>query len=117
MVRSEGMAFSPWNVLASGKIRTDAEEQARRKTGEHGTKFPCLPDSIFVLMDILSLGRVVQSAAWERTETERVVCKVLEEIGKEVGAKSIQAGMTCNMRNETGFLTIFSLPKKLRLHT
>ena len=37
MARSEGMALAPWNVLASGKIRTNEEEQKRRETGEHGT--------------------------------------------------------------------------------
>ena len=37
MVKSEGMAIAPWNVLAAGKIRTDAEEEERRKTGENGT--------------------------------------------------------------------------------
>ena len=30
---------------------------------------------------------------WERTETERDVSRVLEEVAAEVGAKSIQAGM------------------------
>ena len=37
MARSEGMALMPWNVLASGKIRSDAEERRRRETGENGT--------------------------------------------------------------------------------
>ena len=36
MARAEGMALAPWNVLAEGKIRSDAEEQKRRETGEHG---------------------------------------------------------------------------------
>lgn len=31
-----GMALSPFNVLAGGKIRTDAEEERRRLTGENG---------------------------------------------------------------------------------
>ena len=30
---------------------------------------------------------------WERTEEERKVCKVLEEVAAEVGAPNIQAGM------------------------
>ena len=29
---------------------------------------------------------------WERTETERKVARVLEEVAGEVGAQSIQAG-------------------------
>lgn len=36
MVRAEGMALAPFNVLAAGKIRSDAEEQKRRETGEKG---------------------------------------------------------------------------------
>ncbi len=34
-----GMALSPWNVLAAGKIRTDEEEEKRRQTGENGRSF------------------------------------------------------------------------------
>ena len=36
MARSEGMALAPWDVLGSGKFRTDEEERKRRETGEHG---------------------------------------------------------------------------------
>ena len=36
MAKEEGMAICPWNVLAAGKIRTDAEEEARLKSGELG---------------------------------------------------------------------------------
>ena len=36
MCRAEGMALAPWNVLAAGRIRTDEEEEQRRKTGENG---------------------------------------------------------------------------------
>lgn len=32
-----GMALAPWDVLGGGKIRSDAEEQRRRETGEKGT--------------------------------------------------------------------------------
>lgn len=31
-----GLALAPWSVLAAGKIRTDEEEERRRKTGEKG---------------------------------------------------------------------------------
>lgn len=64
------MALAPWNVLAAGKIRTDAEEEKRRETGERGR----------------------QGDAWERTEDERKVASALEEVQKQVGARSIQAG-------------------------
>ncbi|RDX42505.1 aryl-alcohol dehydrogenase [Lentinus brumalis] len=70
MAKEEGMAIAPWNVLAAGKIRTDAEEQARRETGEKGRSF---------------LGR-----DWERSENEKRVAKVLEEVAADVGASTIQ---------------------------
>ncbi|KAF8550052.1 Aldo/keto reductase [Imleria badia] len=51
MARMEGMALAPWNVLAAGKLRTDAEEERRRQTGEK--------------------GRILFTADWERTPVER----------------------------------------------
>ncbi|OJT14737.1 Aryl-alcohol dehydrogenase [NADP(+)] [Trametes pubescens] len=71
MARAEGMALAPWNVLAAGKIRTDEEEERRRKTGEKGRQLRALP--------------------WERNETERKVAKVLEGVAAKVGASNIQA--------------------------
>ena len=67
----QGMAIAPWNVLAAGKIRSDAEEEARRQTGENGRTL---------------------WADWERTPTERKVCSALEKVAEEVGAKNIQSG-------------------------
>ena len=32
MAKDEGMAICPWNVLAAGRIRTDAEEEDRKST-------------------------------------------------------------------------------------
>ena len=32
------------------------------------------------------------AASWERTENERKICKALEEVAKQVGAKNIQSG-------------------------
>ncbi|KAM5545954.1 hypothetical protein V8D89_000080 [Ganoderma adspersum] len=71
MALSEGLALAPWNVLAAGRIRTDEEEERRRQTGEN--------------------GRTMSRPDWERTEPERKLCKALEEVQKQVGAKSIQA--------------------------
>ncbi|KAI0074597.1 aryl-alcohol dehydrogenase [Panus rudis PR-1116 ss-1] len=71
MAREEGLALAPWDVLAGGKIRTDAEEQQRRETGEK--------------------GRFTYGPEWERTEHERNVCLALEKVAKEVGTDSIQA--------------------------
>ena len=72
MCRAEGMALAPWNVLAAGRIRSDAQEEERRKTGEK--------------------GRTMLSPNWERTEEEKRVARVLEEVAAEVGAPTIQAG-------------------------
>ena len=69
MVRSEGLALAPFGVLGSGKIRTNAEEARRRETGEK--------------------GRTISGSNWERTPEQKKVCDVLEEIGKELGTKSI----------------------------
>ncbi|RDX48608.1 Aldo/keto reductase [Lentinus brumalis] len=71
MARAEGMALSPWNVLAGGLIRTDEEEERRRQTGEKGDSWT--------------------TVEWERTEDQRKVCKALEEVAKQVEARSIQA--------------------------
>jgi aryl-alcohol dehydrogenase-like predicted oxidoreductase len=71
MARAEGLALAPWDVLGGGKIRSDAEEARRRETGEK--------------------GRTVYGPDWERTEQERKVCAVLEQVAKEVGAENITA--------------------------
>ncbi len=36
---------------------------------------------------------------WERTEAERKISKALEEVAKQVGAKSIQAGQSTHAEN------------------
>ena len=72
MARAEGLALAPWGVVGGGKIRSDAEEARRRETGEK--------------------GRMLLTPDWERTEDERKVCLVLEEVAKEVGVESITSG-------------------------
>ena len=69
------MALAPWNVLAGGKIRTDEEEEKRRQTGEKGR----------------TLG--LASSNWERNEKEKMVCKALEKVAAEIGAKHITSGI------------------------
>ncbi|CAK5265847.1 unnamed protein product [Mycena citricolor] len=71
MVRAHGMALAPWNVLAQGKLRTDAEEEARRVSGEK--------------------GRTLFSADWERNEDEKKMSHALEKVAGEIGAKSISS--------------------------
>ncbi|KAJ7575152.1 Aldo/keto reductase [Mycena floridula] len=69
MARAEGLALAPWGVLAGGKIRTDAEEQRRKESGEN--------------------GRTMMGPDWERTDKEKQVCKVLEEIAAEIGVSTL----------------------------
>ncbi len=63
------MALAPFNVLDQGKVRTDAEEEERRKSGAQ--------------------GRPSYNGQWERTEDQKKVCYALEKVATEVGAKSI----------------------------
>ncbi|KAI0370471.1 aryl-alcohol dehydrogenase [Pilatotrama ljubarskyi] len=84
MCRHEGMALAPWGVLAGGKLRTDAEEEERRKTGEK--------------------GRTAFGPDWERNETEKKVSKVLEEVAAQVGAKSIQAVAVAYVMQKTPYV-------------
>ncbi|TFK26137.1 aryl-alcohol dehydrogenase [Coprinopsis marcescibilis] len=68
MARHEGMALAPFNVLATGKLRSDSEEEARLKSGEN--------------------GRAVLNQDWKRNDTEKAMARALEKVAKEVGAKS-----------------------------
>ncbi|KAF9465769.1 arylalcohol dehydrogenase [Collybia nuda] len=69
MARSEGMALAPWDVLAGGKFRTDADEEERRKQGEYRTMMP----------------------GWERNDKEKKVSEVLGKVAGEVGTKHLTA--------------------------
>ncbi|KAI0790736.1 aryl-alcohol dehydrogenase [Abortiporus biennis] len=83
MAKAFGMALAPFNVLAGGKIRSDAEEQKRRETGEKGRTW---------------LGN------WERTETEIAVSHGLEKVAKEIGAKSINAVAIAYVMQKTPYV-------------
>ena len=74
MARDEGLALTPWDVLAVGKFRTDAEEAALEAAGEK--------------------GRLGMSPTWKRTESQRKVCAALDKVREEVGAKTMNAGMS-----------------------
>ncbi|KAA1476234.1 aryl-alcohol dehydrogenase [NADP+] [Dentipellis sp. KUC8613] len=84
MARSEGLALAPWDVLGGGKLRTDAEEERRRETGEK--------------------GRLMMGPNWERTENERKMSAALEKVAKEVGAKSIQAVAIAYVLHKTTYV-------------
>ncbi len=84
MAREHGMALVPWNVLASGKLRTDAEEERREKSGEYGRDLK------------------LDNTGWKRTEQEKIVSHALEKVAKEVGTDSITAGnYLISCRNES----------------
>lgn len=71
MCRYEGIALALWNVLAGGHIRSDAEEERRRQTGEG--------------------GRTIMGP-WQRTPDEKKMCDALEFVRGQVNAKNITAG-------------------------
>ncbi|KAF9012087.1 arylalcohol dehydrogenase [Hymenopellis radicata] len=70
MARAQGMALAPWGVLATGKLRSDEEEQKRKETGEGGRS-------------------LLLSGPWERNEEEIKMSRALQKVATEVGAKSI----------------------------
>ncbi|TFK21958.1 arylalcohol dehydrogenase [Coprinopsis marcescibilis] len=84
MARAEGMALAPWNVLAAGKIRTDAEEERRLKTGEK--------------------GRTLLSSDWMRNDKEKAVSRALEKVAEEVGVKSITAVAIAYVMQKTTYV-------------
>ncbi|KII90748.1 hypothetical protein PLICRDRAFT_174119 [Plicaturopsis crispa FD-325 SS-3] len=84
MARSQGMALAPWNVLASGKLRTNAEEDKRRQTGEN--------------------GRTLGGRSWERSEDEKKMSHALEKVAEEVGAKHITAVAIAYVMQKTPFV-------------
>lgn len=67
-----GMALAPWNVLAGGKLRSDAEEERRRASGEK--------------------GRQIFSPNWERNEKETIMSRGLEKVANELGVPGITVG-------------------------
>ncbi|KAF9030189.1 Aldo/keto reductase [Hymenopellis radicata] len=71
MARSLGLALAPFDVLCGGKIRTDAEEQARRESGDK--------------------GRVHLSSDWERTPTEKKMTDALEKVAAEHRTTNMRA--------------------------
>ncbi|KAK7047900.1 putative aryl-alcohol dehydrogenase aad14 [Paramarasmius palmivorus] len=73
MARDFGMALAPWGVLAGGKLRTDAEEQIRLRSGEEGR---------------------TMMGDWKRNDAEVRVSRALEKVAGEVGAKNITSGMS-----------------------
>ncbi|KAL5536060.1 AAD14_3 [Sanghuangporus sanghuang] len=84
MARTLGLALAPWNVLASGRLRTDAEEERRMASGER--------------------GRMVFSDEWKRTENERKISAALEKVAKEVGTEHITAIAIAYVMHKTPYV-------------
>ncbi|KAI9454954.1 NADP-dependent oxidoreductase domain-containing protein [Russula earlei] len=84
MAYYEGLALAPWDVLGGGKIRSDAEEARRRQSGEK--------------------GRMIRGPDWERTEEERNVCLVLEQVAKEVGVESVTSVAIAYLLHKTPYV-------------
>ncbi|KAF8968930.1 NADP-dependent oxidoreductase domain-containing protein [Flammula alnicola] len=82
MARAQGMALAPWNVLAAGKLRTDAEEERRAASGENGR------------------GR--RELATERAGEK--MSEALEKVAKEVGAKHINSVAIAYLMQKTPFV-------------
>lgn len=78
------MALAPWGVLAAGKIRTDAEEESRRQSGEK--------------------GRTMYNPNWERNDSEKAVSAALEKVAGEIGAKSITAVAIAYLLHKTPYV-------------
>ncbi|EJD04770.1 Aldo/keto reductase [Fomitiporia mediterranea MF3/22] len=84
MARANGLALAPWDVLAAGRLRTDAEEQKRLASGEK--------------------GRTIFRADWWRNEDEKKVCAALEKVAKEVGTDHITAVAIAYVMQKTPYV-------------
>ncbi|KAF7337079.1 Aryl-alcohol dehydrogenase [Mycena venus] len=70
MCRHEGIALTLFRVVGGGKIRSDAEEERRRTSGEKGREV---------------------HGPWERTPDEKKICDALQVVAQQVDAKHITA--------------------------
>ncbi|KAK7050501.1 Aldo/keto reductase [Favolaschia claudopus] len=84
MCRMHGLALAPWDVLAAGKFRTDAEEDERRRTGEK--------------------GRSMFNPNWERNENEKKMSYALEKVAGEVGTGSVTAVAIAYVMSKTPYV-------------
>ncbi|ESK84688.1 aryl-alcohol dehydrogenase [Moniliophthora roreri MCA 2997] len=84
MARAFGMAIAPYAVLGGGRLRTDAEEQRRKESGEK--------------------GRTVHSAQWERTDAEVKMSRALEKVAQDLGAKSMTSVAIAYVMQKTPYV-------------
>ncbi|KAL5498126.1 AAD14_3 [Sanghuangporus vaninii] len=84
MARSLGLVLAPWNVLAAGRLRTDAEEEKRLATGEE--------------------GRTLFLSDWKRNEDEKKTGAALGKVAKEVGTEHITAVAIAYVMQKTPYV-------------
>ncbi|KAH8112134.1 aryl-alcohol dehydrogenase [NADP+] [Phellopilus nigrolimitatus] len=84
MARAHGLALAPWNVLAGGRLRTDAEEEKREASGEK--------------------GRTIVQPDWKRNEDEKKMSAALEKVAKEVGTEHITAVAIAYVMQKTPYV-------------
>ena len=73
--------------MCGGKLRSDAEEERREKSGEQGRDLK------------------LDNHGWKRTEEEKKMSHALEKVAKEVGVESITAGNYTEITHPTVPLT------------
>ncbi|KAF9021986.1 Aldo/keto reductase [Hymenopellis radicata] len=86
MARSLGLALAPWDVLGGGKFMTDAEEEARAKSGEKGRAINGLRQS------------------WQRNDAEKTISAALEKVAKEVGTTNVRAVAVAYVMQKTPYV-------------
>ncbi|KAK0457202.1 Aldo/keto reductase [Desarmillaria tabescens] len=84
MARTLGLALAPWDALGGGRLRTDEEEEDRRRSGEK--------------------GRTLVSDCWERTEDEKKISKALENVARDLGVKNIRAIAIAYLMQKTPYV-------------
>ncbi|KAI5115295.1 hypothetical protein M0805_002831, partial [Coniferiporia weirii] len=84
MARTLGLALAPWNVLAAGRLRTDAEEARRAESGEK--------------------DRTTMRPDWLRNEDEKKMSAALEKVAKEVGTEHITAVAIAYVMQKTPYV-------------
>ena len=68
--------------------------QKRNAVGRQARKVRKLPCSVVEQeLTCVSAGRVLYTTNWERTPEQRKVCLALEDVAKQLGVKSITAGL------------------------
>ena len=84
-----------WPEAVSGltRKRSVAVKPARKVSAELAEPADSLNVHMYYMTDPArrQTGRTALTPNWERTEKERTICKALEEVAAQVGAKNVQA--------------------------